>query len=178
MSDPEGNVSTISRRRLTGPGHRAGLRYGDKIVEVNGSPCRQPFSGAQIPRGAKAPPQNSYRPLGPSQWVDIVRDAVPQPSISEWYMIRPGVGYIAMRGGFNQTTYGEFLEAMRGLKAEGMRQLVIDLRDNGGGLVNQAWRVASSFLVEGQTVLTQRGRVRGANERYPALSGRRTVRPS
>ena len=50
-----------------------------------------------------------------------------QPSIGEAYMIRPGAGYMAMRGGFNKTTYAEFVKAMRELKAQGMQQLVIDL---------------------------------------------------
>jgi carboxyl-terminal processing protease len=85
-------------------------------------------------------------------------------------MIRPGVGYIAMRGGFNTTTYGEFVSAMRELKADGMQQLVIDLRDNGGGLVMQAFRVAEAFLSEGQTVFTQKGRIELVNERYSARS--------
>ncbi len=83
-------------------------------------------------------------------------------------MIRPGVGYISMRGGFNTTTYNEFVGAMRDLKGAGMQQLVIDLRDNGGGLVMQAYRVANAFLSEGQTIFTQRGRIEIVNERYPA----------
>jgi len=83
-------------------------------------------------------------------------------------MIRPGVGYIAMTGGFNRTTYDEFRREMRTLKASGMQQLVIDLRSNGGGLVNQAYYVANTFLEEGQTIFTQKGRIRGTERSYPA----------
>ena len=57
---------------------------------------------------------------------------------------------------------------MKQLKAEGMQQLVIDLRDNGGGLVGQAYRVANAFLTDGQTVFTQKGRIEGVTEPYSA----------
>jgi len=83
-------------------------------------------------------------------------------------MLRPGVGYLAMRGGFNQTTYAEFAQDMRELKAEGATQLILDLRDNGGGLVNQALNVANAFLESGQVILTQKGRLEEVSQRYPA----------
>ncbi|MBK8302462.1 MAG: hypothetical protein IPK98_03250 [Chloracidobacterium sp.] len=84
---------------------------------------------------------------GKRETVDIIRGAVPQPSISEIYMIRPGVGYMAMRGQFNQTISGEFIKGLRQLKAAGMQQLIIDLRDNGGGLVNQAKISLTPFAI-------------------------------
>lgn len=175
LRDPEGNVvATYIKATFDGaPAHRAGLRYGDKIVEVNGtSMLGKPFSEVRDflrgPQGTKAKLVVEKLVTGQRETVEIVRDAVPQPSISEIYMIRPGVGYMAMRGGFNQTTYTEFVKGLRELKAAGMQQLVIDLRDNGGGLVSMAYRVANTFLSDGQTVFTQRGRIEGVNERYPA----------
>jgi carboxyl-terminal processing protease len=83
-------------------------------------------------------------------------------------MIRPGVGYINMSGGFNQTTFAEFRQAMTDLKAQGMQQLVIDLRNNGGGLVNQAYFVANTFISKGQTIFTQKGRLDGTADTYPS----------
>ena len=76
-------------------------------------------------------------------------------------MIKPRIGYIAMTGGFNYTTYAEFREAMKTLKSQGMEQLVLDLRNNGGGLVNPAYMVANTFLGNGQTVFTQKGSLEG-----------------
>jgi carboxyl-terminal processing protease len=175
MRDVDGNVvATYIKATFEGaPAYRAGLRYGDKIVEVNGtSMLGKPYSEVREflrgPQGTKAKLVVEKLSTGLRETVDITRDSVPQPSISEVYMIRPGVGYMAMRGGFNQTTYNEFVQGMRELKAAGMQQLVIDLRDNGGGLVSQAYRVANTFLSDGQTVFTQRGRIEGVNERYPA----------
>lgn len=175
LSDSDGKViATYIKATFDGaPAHRAGLRYGDKIIEVNGtSMLGKPFNEVRDflrgPKGTKAKIVVEKLATGMRETVDIVRDAVPQPSISEIYMIRPGIGYMAMRGGFNQTTYQEFISGMRDLKAAGMQQLVLDLRDNGGGLVSQAYRVANTFLGEGQTVFTQRGRIQGVNEVYPA----------
>jgi carboxyl-terminal processing protease len=175
LSDAKGNViATYIRATFDGaPAHRAGLRYGDKIVEVNGtSVLGKPFSDVRNllrgPRGTPAKLVVERHGTGTRETVEIIRDAVSQPSISEAYMIRPGVGYIAMTGGFNQTTYAEFVEAMKRLKAAGMKELVLDLKNNGGGLVGQAFRVANTFLETGQTVFTQKGRLDGTNEPFRA----------
>lgn len=175
LTDAKGNiVATYIRATFDGaPAHRAGLRYGDKIVEVNGtSVLGKPFSDVRNllrgPRGTPAKLVVERQATGARETVEIIRDAVSQPSISEAYMIRPGVGYIAMTGGFNQTTHAEFVDAMRRLKAAGMKELVLDLKNNGGGLVGQAFRVAQTFLESGQTVFTQKGRLDGTNEPFRA----------
>ena len=133
LSDPDGKVvATFIRATFeNAPAHRAGLRFGDKIVEVNGTnvlgkafpDVRNMLRG---PRGTPVKLVVERHGTGVRETVNIVRDAVPQPSIPEAYMIRPGVGYISMTGGFNQTTYAEFAEAMKRLKAQGMRELVLD----------------------------------------------------
>jgi carboxyl-terminal processing protease len=175
LSDEKGTViaTYIKATFDTAPAHRAGLRYGDKIVEVNGaSMLGKSFSEVRNflrgPRGTKAKLVVERLSTGKRETVDIVRDAVSQPSIQEAYLIRPGIGYIAMTGGFNQTTYAEFADAMKRLKAAGMKQLVLDLKNNGGGLVGQAYRVANTFLESGQTVFTQKGRLDGTTEPYRA----------
>ena len=175
LSDEKGNViaTYIKATFDTAPANRAGLRYGDKIVEVNGtSMLGKSFSEVRNflrgPRGTQAKIVVERYATGKRENVEIIRDAVSQPSISEAYMIRPGVGYIAMTGGFNQTTFAEFADAMKRLKASGMKQLVLDLKNNGGGLVGQAYRVANTFLETGQTVFTQKGRLDGTTEPYRA----------
>lgn len=175
LSDEKGDViATFIKATFEGaPAHRAGLRYGDKIIEVNGTPMLgKSFSEVRTflrgPQGTAAKLVVERLGTGTRETVEIIRDAVKQPSISEVYMVRPGVGYLAMRGGWNQTTYEEFLAGMKSLKANGMQQLVIDLRDNGGGLVGQAHLIANAFLSDGQTVFTQRGRVGGVAEPYRA----------
>jgi carboxyl-terminal processing protease len=175
LSDASGNViATYIKATFDGaPAHRAGLRYGDKIIEVNGvSMLGKPYSEVRNhlrgPEGTLAKVVIERMGTGKRETIEITRGAVPQPSISEAYMIRPGVGYLALRGGFNTTTYGEFVQAMRELKVQGMQQLIIDLRDNGGGLVSHAYRIADAFLSEGQVVFTQKGRIEGVSDRYAA----------
>ena len=177
LSDANGNViATYIKATFDGaPANRAGLSYGDKIVEVNGvSMLGKSFSEVRThlrgPRGTVAKLTVEKYGTGKRETVDIIRDAVAQPSISEAYMVRPGVGYINMSGGFNQTTYAEFRQAMSDLKAQGMQQLVIDLRNNGGGLVNQAYYVANTFIGKGQTIFTQKGRLDGTADTYPSTN--------
>jgi carboxyl-terminal processing protease len=174
LSDAEGNVlATYIKATFEGaPAYKAGLRYGDKIIEVNGkSMLGKPFS--EVRNNLRGPQGTTAKLVverldGKRLTVEIIRDAVPQPSISEIYMIRPGVGYMRMDGGFNQTTFNEFAGGFRELKAQGMTQLIMDLRGNGGGLVSRAYQIANAFLGKGQTVFTQKGRVEGVTEQYEA----------
>src|SRR5262249_6096166 len=90
--------------------------------------------------------------------VQITRDAVAQPSIPDYYMLKPGVGYVDMTRGFNYSTTEELQHAIDDLHAKGMTSLVLDLRNNPGGFLDQAIHVAELFLPSGQLILTQKGR--------------------
>jgi len=91
-------------------------------------------------------------------YITIVRDAVPLLTIRNTYMIRPGTGYIGLTGGFQRSTDTELRESLAKLKKDGMRQLVLDLRGNPGGLLDQAIDVSSEFLPLGQVVVSVKGR--------------------
>jgi len=73
-------------------------------------------------------------------------------------MLKPGVGYVDMSRGFNYTTTEELQGALEDLHAKGMTSLVLDLRNNPGGFLDQAIRVAELFLPKSQLILTQKGR--------------------
>jgi carboxyl-terminal processing protease len=169
-----GENSTFIKATFEGaPAHRAGLRYGDRILEVNGTLMKNKiFSDVRTflrgPRGTIAKIKFlRYGTIEP-QTVEIIRDAVPQPSIPEAYMVRPGIGYIAMTGGFNQTTGDEFRDALTTLKKQGLQGLIIDLRGNGGGLVREAYRIASTFLDNGQVIFTQKGQLGKTADSLPS----------
>src|SRR6266571_7949836 len=100
----------------------------------------------------------THASTGKTDQVEIVRAAVPQPSVPDAYMIRPGVGYIDMTRGFNYDTWQGLQDGLDFLRARGMNALVLDLRPNPGGFLEQAIRVAETFLPAGQPILTQKGR--------------------
>jgi carboxyl-terminal processing protease len=173
LRDKEGNViGTFIKATFDGaPANRAGLRYGDKILEVNGeSVIGKPYFTVRDflrgPRGTVAKVTVERFGTKQKETVEIIRDAVSTPSISEAYMVRPGIGYIAISGGFNRTTYNEFREAMAELKGQGMQKLVLDLRNNGGGLVREAYFIANAFLEDGQTIFTQKGRLQDSAREF------------
>jgi carboxyl-terminal processing protease len=157
------------------PASRAGLRFGDKIVAVDGqsmkgknySEVRKFLLGAL---GTIVKVTVEHPATGQTETVTITRDAVSLPSIPQAYMVRPGVGYVAMTGGFNTTTADEFQAALQDLHSKGMNMLVLDLRGNRGGLLIQAVRVANTFLQRGQLIVTQKGRIRGSTEPFAALN--------
>jgi carboxyl-terminal processing protease len=157
------------------PAARAGLRFGDRITAVDGNSMkgktypevRKFLLGA---RGTTVKVTVEHPATKASETVNIVRDAVSLPSIAQAYMLKPGVGYVAMTGGFNLTTADEFDQALRELHSKGMNMLVLDLRGNRGGLLIQAVRVANTFLQRGQMIVSQRGRFRDSSQSYAAVN--------
>lgn len=145
------------------PAWRAGLRYGDRIVEVDGKDARnwtsqQVSNNVRGERGVEVKLKVERAGSQPPLYFNIIRDAVPLPSIRNSFMIRPGVGYVGLTGGFQHTTGEELHDAISTLRSQGMRQIVLDLRGNPGGLLDQAIDVASEFLPRGQVVVSVRGR--------------------
>jgi carboxyl-terminal processing protease len=145
------------------PAARLGLRYGDRILEVDGKDARD-WSNEQVSknvRGGRGEPVTIKVERAGAEapmYFTIVRDAVPLPTIRNTYMIRPGTGYIGLTGGFQRSSDDELREAIKKLREQGMRQLVLDLRGNPGGLLDQAIDVAGEFLPRGQVVVSVKGR--------------------
>ena len=145
------------------PASRAGLRFGDRIVAVDGKDARD-WSSEEVSKNVRGDRLKTVdikvERAGEEVPVTfkITRDAVPLPSIRNAFMISPGTGYIGLVGGFQHTTDDELRAAISDLKKEGMRQLVLDLRNNPGGLLDQAIDVASEFLPRDKVVVSVKGR--------------------
>ncbi|MGH9901121.1 MAG: S41 family peptidase, partial [Pyrinomonadaceae bacterium] len=160
------------------PAARAGLRFGDRIVEVDGQSMQGKLSGEvrdklRGPRGSVVKITVERASNGNRETVEITRDAVNQPTVPDAYFIRPGVGYIDMTRGFNYSTAEEFQAALEELSAKGMTSLVLDLRGNPGGLLDQAVKVAERFLARDQLILSQKGRgQRGGGDKEYKSSNR------
>src|SRR6266542_3826403 len=158
------------------PAGKLGLRYGDRILEVDGQDARD-WTSEQVSkkvRGGKGELVTikvdraaSEAPIN----FTIKRDSVPLPSIRNAYMLRPGTGYIGLTGGFQSTSDEELREALDKLKSQGMRQVILDMRGNPGGLLNQAIDVASEFLPQGQVVVKVKGRTEYSDEIVYKSSG-------
>ncbi len=145
------------------PASRAGLRYGDRILEVDGKDARA-WTSDEVSRNVRGERGKEVllkvERAGEEIALNfkIVRDAVPLPSIRNIFMIAPGTGYIGLVGGFQHTSDDELREAIASLKKEGARQLVFDLRNNPGGLLDQAIDVASEFLPRDKVIVSVKGR--------------------
>jgi len=145
------------------PAARAGLRFGDRIISVDsmktaGKSSLDVRDKIRGPKGSVVKITVERAADKRIQTFDITRDVVPQPSIPDAYMLRPGVGYIDMTRGFNYSTADELADALQYLHGRGASSLVLDLRNNPGGFLDQAIRVAEVFLPAGQLILTQKGR--------------------
>lgn len=145
------------------PAGRPGMKYGDIIVEVDGKSAKG-WSQAEVlnhvrgERGTEV--EIAVERIGEPVPVKfrIVRDEVPYPSVRNHFMVRPGIGYVALTHGFNKKTSEELQDAMADLKKQGMHSLVLDLRQNPGGLLKQAIEVSETFLPRNVEIVSVRGR--------------------
>ncbi len=159
------------------PAFRLGLRAGDRITEVDAKPLARGITNDDVFKLLRGP-------AGSTVEVTVVRDGEPEPvkfsierakipieSVPYAYMIRPGVGYVRITR-FAATTGEELEKALATLHAAGMKSLVIDLRANAGGLLNQAVDVLDQIVPSDKLLVYTVGRIPSANERY-----RSTERP-
>jgi len=145
------------------PASRAGLRYGDQFSVIDGKDVEK-MSSEQIknllrgPQGTKVKITVKRPGVTEPVTVTIERAAVEYPSVFDSYMVRPGIGYIGLTRGFHSTTSEEVSSAIARFKEQGMTSLVLDVRNNPGGYLEEAIRVCDQFLQRGQLVVSQRGR--------------------
>lgn len=147
-----------------GPAERAGLLAGDKIVAIDG----KPFVGQQVtteesthrlmgPKGTKV--RVGVMRFGDKSVKDftITRDYIQTKSITATYMLNDSIGYMRIKS-FGEATYTEMLASLAQLNSEGMKGLVIDLRDNGGGYLQAAVNMANEFLPKNRLIVYTQGR--------------------
>ena len=148
------------------PADKAGLRYGDRFVTVDDKEAKDWTSSelSKNVRGLKGTSVNvKIERVGEAKTLEfnIVRGGVPLPSIRSYFMLGNEIGYVGLTGGFQETTADELDRALTDLKKKGMKSLVLDLRGNPGGFLQQAIKVVSRFIPEDKTVVSVKGRTRG-----------------
>lgn len=153
------------------PSDRLGIRAGDRIVKINGESAKGistevVYDKLRGPKGSIVHITIQREGAEKSLEYDIVRDKIPIYSVPYHFMLRSGVGYIrAIR--FAKTTSEELETALRNLEQQGMQKLILDLRGNTGGFLNQAVEVSDKFLPGPKKMIVYtKGRIAGSSEEY------------
>jgi len=146
-----------------GPSDLLGIRAGDKIVKIDGNPAIKisEDSVRKQLRGTKGTKVNvSIARYGEHQPLEftITRDVIPIVSVMAHFMVDPSTGYVDV-GRFASNTYDELMDALNDLKGKGMQRLILDLRGNPGGYLEQAVRIADEFIGGSKTIVYTKGRV-------------------
>ncbi|MGB6992943.1 MAG: S41 family peptidase, partial [Thermoanaerobaculia bacterium] len=160
------------------PAWRLGIRAGDVITAIEGEPTEMMNINEAV-RRLKGPKDTEVqitiaRPGLDEEPFDltVVRDEIPQNTVRYAYMLTPTVGYMAISD-FNRGTGVEVEETLAELEAQGMESLLLDLRGNGGGLLDQAIAVVELFVPKGSKIVETRGRTRESFQEYDARDGNR-----
>jgi len=158
------------------PASTMGIRAGDVIHSIEGEPTEamnidEAVRRLKGPKGTTVTIQIIRTGFEEPLELTITRDEIPQNTVRYAYMIEPGTGYIALSD-FNRGTGDEMAAAIDKLKAEGMERLLLDLRNNGGGLLDQAVDVADKFLPAGSPIVETRGRTRDSFQSFNAADDR------
>ncbi|MGO8815359.1 MAG: S41 family peptidase [Terriglobia bacterium] len=170
-----GKLMTVVVAPIPGsPAFRAGLRPGDIVAKVDGKPT-DGLNTTQVAELLKGPKgtqvhvtiirEGYEQPLE----VSITRDEISQNSVDVAYQIRPGIAYIHIRN-FNENTNDELTDALRKMGEKNLQGLILDLRGNPGGLLQEAVEVSDHFLEKSQLIVYHSGR-HSQEKRYYATRG-------
>ena len=172
ISVPDGDITVVSLFEGS-PAYRMGIRRGDVIARIKGESAKG-WTSDQAVKQLKGPKGTtvdiSIRRPGVEKLIDLTveRDEINIVTVRTAFMIAPGTGYVRPQD-FSETTDHELGEALKKLTAQGMERVILDLRDNPGGPLDQAIAVSNRFLKRGQMIVSMKGRMRGSNQEYRAI---------
>lgn len=164
-----------------GPSEALGILAGDKIVKIDGISSIG-MTREDVPKKLRGPKGTkvtvSISRGGGRDLIDfeITRDKIPLYSVDASFMINSEVGYARVTR-FSATTYDEFAKALGDMKKQGMRKLVLDLRNNPGGYLDQAFKMASMFIERGKKIVYTKSRIPAYNDEYISEGGEYTNIP-
>ena len=169
---PRNNKVIVIAPFVGTPAYRAGIRPGDIIVAVDGKPTDN-MSTSDVADLLKGPKGTTVRITMLREGSDhplefsVIRDEIPRYSVDLHFMIKPGIGYMHVSG-FQETTEREVAQALE--EMGDVKGLVLDLRQNPGGLLSEGVGVADKFLKKGQLIVSHHGRS-SPEKRYVAAHG-------
>ncbi|MBI3282281.1 MAG: S41 family peptidase, partial [Acidobacteria bacterium] len=156
------------------PAYKAGIRPGDIILEVNDKRTDN-LTTTEVADLLKGPPGTQVQVAIAREGQDkplifnIRRDEIPRKSVEDAFWLNPGIAYLDIQQ-FNENTSREMEENLKRLGETNIKALILDLRENPGGLLNEGVAVADHFLEKGQTIVSHRGRA-SAEKPYHARHG-------
>lgn len=153
-----------------GPSEALGIQAGDKIVKINDTSCVGiTQNGVQTklrgPKGTRVKVSIVRAGIKELLDFDIVRDKIPLYTVDSWFMVDDKTGYINVTR-FAATTHEEFVSAVSKMKSDGMKRLILDLRGNPGGYLDQAFKMADELMPKGKKIVYTRGRRPEFDEEY------------
>jgi carboxyl-terminal processing protease len=156
------------------PAEKAGLRIGDEIVKVDGVDLktRKNVDPSKLIKGQTGTAVKlSVKRYGSEKLeeISVVRDVVKMKNVTYYGMINDEVGYIDLKD-FNSTASKEMRQAFTELKGKGMKKLVVDVRENPGGLLNMAVDICNIFVPKDAEIVTTKGKVQEWNKTYSAMN--------
>ncbi len=160
-----------------GPSHKAGIMPGDRIVEVNDSVvCGKGITNEDVfkllkgKKGTKVKLGIKRHNIEKTLLFTVKRDAIPIHSVDYSGMINSSTGYIKLSQ-FSANSYQEVHQSLIKLKEQGMKQLIFDLRGNGGGYLDQAISIADEFLPKDDLIVFTKGRAKGRQDYFATSKG-------
>jgi len=146
---------------------KAGLKAGDEIIKVdNVTVADFKEDVANLLQGAAGTEVNvTYKRQGRTHTIKIIRESLEIKAVPHYSMVDEKTGYVALRK-FNNKASSETIGAIRALKNQGATQLILDLRGNPGGLLNEAVNVTNIFVPQNQLVVTTKSKVKKYNKTY------------
>src|SRR6266403_496655 len=171
---PRENHTVVMAPYVGAPAYNAGIRPGDVIMKVDDKPTDGLTTSdvADMLKGAKGTvvkitiSREGYtEPLV----FTVTRDEIPRHSVDIAFLLKPGIGYVRLSG-FNETTDREIADALKQLNAPSLDGLILDMRGNPGGLLNEAVAVGDMFLDKNQLIVSHHGRA-STERRYYAVRG-------
>src|SRR5216684_426771 len=158
---PRENHTVVMAPYVGAPAYNAGLRPGDVIVKVD-EKSTEGLTTTEVADLLKGPKGTVVK-------ITVTRDEIPRHSVEIAFLLKPGIGYVRLSG-FNETTDREIADALKQLDAPSLDGLVLDMRGNPGGLLNEAVAVGDMFLDKNQLIVSHHGRA-STERRYYAIRG-------
>jgi carboxyl-terminal processing protease len=174
MVAPRENHTVVMAPYVGAPAYNAGLRPGDVIEKVDeksteGLTTSEVADLLKGPKGTVVKITVSREGYSEPLVFTVTRDEIPRHSVDIAFLLKPGIGYVRLSG-FNETTDREIADALKQLDAPSLDGLVLDMRGNPGGLLNEAVAVGDMFLDKNQLIVSHHGRT-SPERRYYAIRG-------